>query len=69
MSKTGDADLYESTTESVRTIAKEAEGAVVAVHLNTDDKSASQVLNYLDLKEDDYPTYRILNLEKVYLID
>jgi len=64
MSKTGDADLYESTTESVRTIAKEAEGAVVAVHLNTDDKSASQVLNYLDLKEDDYPTYRILNLEK-----
>ena len=65
MSKTSDADLFETTAESVRTIAKESNGKIVAVYLNTDDKSASQVLNYLDLKSEDYPTYRILNLEKV----
>ena len=65
MSKTSDADLFETTAESVRTIAKESNGKIIAVYLNTDDKSASQVLTYLDLKSEDYPTYRILNLEKV----
>lgn len=60
-----ESEDYEKVMEAVRTVAKANAGKIVAVYLNTDDKAAGQVLNYLDLKDGDYPTYRLLNLEKV----
>ncbi|XP_067935867.1 protein disulfide-isomerase-like [Watersipora subatra] len=62
MAKT--SDEYEAGAEAVRAVAKKHAGRVIAVYLNTEDKSAAQVLQYLDLKEGDYPAYRLLNLDK-----
>lgn len=59
------SDDYEAAAEVVRAVAKDNAGKMLAVLLNTDDQMAAQVLKYLDLKESDYPAYRILNLEKV----
>ena len=59
------SDDYEAAADAVRAVAKENAGKVIAVYLNTEDAMAGQVLQYLSLKEGDYPAYRLLNLEKV----
>lgn len=56
---------FETVSADFKKVAGEHAGKLRAVYLNTDDKASKQVLDYMDLSESDYPTYRILHLSKV----
>jgi len=59
------ADNFDEVADAFRAVAKENSGKIIGVFLNTEDPSTAQVINYLGVKEADYPTYRLLNLDLV----
>lgn len=59
------SDDYEKAAEVFTKLAEENRGKLRAILLNTDGSEAAQVIKYLDIKPNEYPTYRILNMDKV----
>lgn len=59
---------YEATAETVRKVAAANKGKILFVFINTDVEDNLRILEFFSLKEEDTPTYRVINLGDVSLL-